>query len=46
MSKEYVWYKVGWGGSIFYNGRVWTAWPWRRWVKVRVDNYGQTQDTK
>lgn len=29
-----TWFKVGWGGGIRIYGRVWTAWPWRRWVKV------------
>jgi len=28
------WFKVGFGGSVAIYGRSWTAWPWRRWVKV------------
>jgi hypothetical protein len=27
-------FKVGFGGSVYMYGRIWTAWPWRRWVSV------------
>lgn len=35
-------FKVGFGGSVRAYGRTWTAWPWRRWVKVwyYVDQWG------
>lgn len=29
-------YKVGFGGSVRVAGKVWTAWPWCRWVRVWV----------
>ncbi len=46
MSKpKYDWFKVGFGGSVAWNGRVWTAWPWRRWVRVQIDD-GQPQEQK
>lgn len=36
MKRSYLieFYKVGFGGSVCIYGKVWTAWPWCRWVKV------------
>lgn len=27
-------FKVGFGGSVLVYNKIWTAWPWCRWVKV------------
>lgn len=34
--KTYIveFYKVGYGGSVRAYNKIWTAWPWCKWVTV------------
>lgn len=36
MPRDYYveYFIVGYGGSVRVYGKVWTAWHWRKWVKV------------